>query len=106
VFRLTIALLLGLSLATTALADQNRLQNSKLKEKDYDRLEGNSPFKVGCRHIIRSESRGTVYHPTVLTNEEIGLNYKGKWMSVAAGDKTRLSGADESVTVWRACKFI
>ena len=104
--RIIIALLLGLGIATAAHADKNRLQNSKLKDQDYDRLEGNSPFKVGCRHIIRSESRGTVYHPTVLTNEEIGLSYKGKWVTVAAGDKTRLRGANESVTVWRACKRI
>ena len=104
--RIIVALVLGLSLATAAHADKNKLQNSKLKDKGFDRLEGKSPFKVGCRHIIRSESRSTVYHPTVLTNQEIGLDYKGKWVSVAAGDKTRLRGKNEKVTVWRACKFI
>lgn len=104
--RIVIALLLGLSVVNAAQADKNRLQNSKLKDKNYDRLEGNSPFKVGCRHIIRSDDRGTVYHPTVLANDEIGLDYRGKWLSVSAGDKTRLRGNNEKVTVWRNCKSI
>lgn len=105
-FRIAIAMLVGVSLASVAHADKNRLQNSRLKDSNYDRLEGKSPYKVGCRHIIRAEDRGTVYHPTVLENDEIGLDYRGKWLSVDASDKSRLRGTNEKVTVWRNCNHI
>ena len=97
-----IALLLGLSCAVFAHADKNKLQNSRLKDQGFDRLEGNSPFKPGCRHIIRSGNKNTVYHPTAISNKEIGLEYKGNWISVAVKDKTKLRGGNEKVTVWRS----
>ncbi len=102
IYRLATLTLATALAASPAFADQNKLGNSKLKDKGYDRLEGRSPFKVGCSHIIRSEDRKTVYHPTVLTNDAIGLDHKGKWLAVAAGDKTLLKGAGK-VTVWRNC---
>ncbi|MDJ0879056.1 MAG: hypothetical protein QNI86_10625 [Halieaceae bacterium] len=98
----TIVSLLALVASGTALADENKLGNNKLKDKGYERLEGRNRFKVGCSHIIRSDDRRTVYHPTVLTNEEIGLDYQGSWVSVASGDKTNLQGVGK-VTVWRNC---
>lgn len=94
--------LLALLAGQPALADENKLGNNKLKDKGYERLEGRNRFKVGCSHIIRSQDRKTVYHPTVLSNEEIGLDYQGSWVSVASGDKTTLRGVGK-VTVWRHC---
>ncbi len=101
----TILGLLALCAGGPALADENRLGNSKLKDKGYERLEGRNRFKLGCSHIIRSEDRKTVYHPTVLNNEEIGLSYQGRWVSVASDDKTNLRGVGK-VTVWRNCRRI
>jgi hypothetical protein len=101
-----ITLLLSLSFSVFAHADKNKLQNSRLKDQGYDRLEGKSPYKPGCRHIIRSGDKSTIYHPTVISNNKIGLDYKGTWISVAASDKTKLRGRNEQVTVWRNCKRI
>ena len=102
-----IALVLTAALAAGAPAAiaQNKLGNNKLKEKGYERLEGRNNFKVGCRHIIRSEDRQTVYHPTVLKNSEIGLELNGRYLSVTSGDKTSLRGGGK-VTVWRSCRQI
>ena len=102
--RLFIAIAIYTLSTLPAVADQNKLGNSKLKELGYQRLEGKNRFRVGCDHIIRGEDRSTVYHPTQLTNEEIGLSYRGKWVSVNRSDKTRLLGANQAVTVWRSCK--
>ncbi len=103
----TIATTLALALAVSAPAAlaQNKLGNSKLKDKGYERLEGRNAFKVGCRHIIRSEDRETVYHPTVLKNDEIGLDVNGRYLSVTSADKTKLRGGGK-VTVWRTCRQI
>ena len=98
------ALVASALLANPVFADQNKLGNSKLKELDYSRLEGKNRFKVGCDHIIRGANRDQVWHPTYLSNEEIGLAYRGKWVTVASSDKTRLLGANQEVTVWRSCK--
>jgi hypothetical protein len=101
-----IALLVG-AVSAAASADQNNLSNDKLKDNGFSRLEGNNAFKVGCRHIIRSESRSTVLHPAVLTNQEIGLSIQGNWHTVQAADKNRLNGPrGGKVTVWRKCDAI
>ena len=41
-----------------------------------------------------------------LTNDEIGLSYRGKWVRVRREDKTTLLGANLPVTVWRKCSTI
>ncbi len=92
--------------ATAALADTNKLGNDKLKQEGFERLEGKNAFKPGCRHIIRSEDRQQVMHPTHLSNDAIALNLNGKTVSVKRDNKTRVHGADVSVTVWRNCKAI
>jgi hypothetical protein len=102
--RILILILANSLLAPLAIADQNKLGNSKLKEEGYERLEGTNRFKVGCRHIIRSDDRMTVWYPTFLTNEEIGLRYQDKTVSVNRGDKTVLLGTGEKITVWRNCR--
>lgn len=102
--RLTLTLVVCTLLALPALADTNKLGNSKLKDMDYQRLEGKNRFKVGCDHIIRSEDRTQVWHPGYISNEEIGLSYRNQWVTVSRSDKTRLLGANQNVTVWRSCK--
>ena len=97
---------LPLALAAPAGADVNKLTNDKLKDEGFERLEGNNRFKPGCRHIIRSSDRLTVMHPGVLTSDEIGLSYLGKWVRVRREDKTTLLGANLPVTVWRKCSTI
>lgn len=104
-FRPLFLIVLASSLAQPVIADDNKLGNNKLKDKGYERLEGRNAFKVGCSHIIRSDDRKTVYHPTVLKNNEIGLDHKGKYLSVSSGDKTSMRGAGK-VTVWRNCSRI
>lgn len=103
--RCFLLIILTASLAQPVTADDNKLGNNKLKDKGYERLEGRNAFKVGCSHIIRSEDRKTVYHPTVLRNGEIGLDMNGKYISVSSSDKTRLRGGGK-VTVWRNCSRI
>ncbi|MEE4660394.1 MAG: hypothetical protein V2J89_07995 [Halieaceae bacterium] len=103
---LTVLSTLAVFSALPVLADENKLSNDKLKSEGFERLEGNNPFKPGCRHIIRSDDRQIVMHPTVLSNQEIGLHYKGRYAAVKATDKTSLSGADFRVTVWRNCSGI
>ena len=92
--------------AVAAQADVNKLSNDKLKSEGFERLEGKNAFKPGCRHIIRSDDRQTVLHPTVLGNAEIGLTYRGRFASVKSSNKTTLTGADMTVTVWRNCSAI
>lgn len=97
--------LLGL-LTAPVLADNHKLGNSKLKEMGYERLEGKNRYRVGCHHVIRGGDRDKVWHPSYLSSEEIGLEYRGKWVSVSRSDKTRLLGTGETVTVWRKCNRI
>jgi len=104
--RLATIISLLLIIAVPAGADVNKLSNDKLKSEGFERLQGSNAFKPGCRHVIRSEDRQTVLHPTVLTNQEIGLDYKGRYSAVKASDKTSLGGAAFAVTVWRNCNGI
>ena len=104
--KLTILGVLSFAVSLPTAADVNKLGNDKLKDEGFERLEGNKRFKPGCRHIIRSSDRLTVMHPTALTNDDIGLSYRGKWVTVKREDKTTLLGANLPVTVWRKCSAI
>ena len=90
-------------------ADTKTLSNSTLKEKGYDRLEGNSQFRLGCRYIVRSDNKAIVYRPTEVSGMAISLTIAGTYYTVLAGDKATLYGSDGSshvVTTWRNCVIL
>ena len=60
--RIACIVLSSLLLATPGLAEEKKLQNDNLKDKNWERLEGQNQFKLGCRHLVRSEDKTQVYH--------------------------------------------
>ena len=96
-----------LMIATPALAEEKKLQNDNLKEKNWERLDGKNQFKLGCRHLVRSEDKTQVYHATSVNGREIGIPGPNGWHTVRSENKSVLhgGGSTASVTTWRNCRL-
>ena len=102
-------LLIGIFCSTSAWAEKKTLSNNVLKSKGYDRLDGNSQFRLGCRYLVRSEERTTVYRPSVIVGMAIGFDAGDISYVVPSSNKTILIGSDGSeqpVTTWRNCVIL
>ena len=105
--RIAFLVLSSLLLATPGLADEKKLQNDNLKDKNWERLEGQNQFKLGCRHLVRSEDKTQVYHAAAVNGREIGIPGPNGWQTVKHGDKTVLhgGGGTAKITTWRNCRL-
>ena len=98
--------LLTTVLSMPAISQVKTLSNNTLKDKGYDRLEGTNQFKLGCRHLVRSEDRSITFRPTSSSGMAIGWTIGNIFYSVLVDDKTTMHGSDGStlaVTTWRTC---
>jgi len=106
---LVLFLLIGVIWSVPASAEGKTLSNSVLNEKGYKRLDGKSQYRLGCRYLVRSEDRSTVYRPTVVRGGALSFTHAGIAYNVTAGEKSRLKGSDGSVqrvTTWRTCAWL
>lgn len=102
-------LLLTCFLSSPAMSDIKTLTNDMLKDKGYERLEGDSQFRMGCRYLIRSEDRTLIFTPTAVSGLAIAFNYGDIFYAVYYNDKSALLGSDggmQTVTTWRTCAVL
>ena len=104
------AIVVALLLTTMpTFAEEKTLSNATLNDKGYQRLDGDSQFRLGCRYLIRTADRATVYRPTVGRGRSISFSHAGIAFRVTAEDKKTLLGTDGSeteVTTWRTCAVL
>ena len=104
------AIVVALLLTTMpTFAQEKVLSNATLNDKGYQRLDGNSQFRLGCRYLVRTADRTTVFRPTVVRGRSISFSHAGIAFRVGSEDKTKLLGTDGSVTevtTWRTCAVL
>ena len=91
---LFILLLAATTTSAPSMTGQKTLANSVSKDNSFERLQGKSQFRLGCRYLVRCDDRTTVFRPSVLQGPTIALSYADITYRVEAANKALLPGSD------------